>query len=292
MKRKFLSNRQIVIVIITVLILGLISAVGAKVVSIELLDVIDSGKPRFNSSIAELGKLIQKGENTVRLQQQLESVVSSNDGFGDLLVINTDATIIAARDSKAIGQTYPISYLANTVKGVPLPFNYQATEIPLRADLYKATFSPDQMFYVFGIYKAPDSKTYKIIGTYHVSPELISNQERITKYITVLLQVYRICFILFWLLLAVWVYRDAQRRTPNAAAWGILTLLTSIIGWVVYLIARPMVNMCPACGHEQSNDLKFCTACGLSVKICCPECSCGLRDEWEYCGACGHKLGN
>jgi len=290
MKMKFLSNRQIGIAIIIVLILGLISVAGAKVGNIKLLSSIESVNPQLNSSIAALGKLIEKGENSALLQQQLEMVVSNNDEFAELMVIDKDATIIAAQDSKAIGQTYPIVFITNAVKGVPLPFIYQRTVIPVSAEKYKVTVSPDLMFKVFGEYKDPDSKSYHIIGTYHVSPDFTARQDRITQFITVLLQVYHICFILFWLLLSLWVYRDAQRRSTNAAAWGILTLLTSIIGWVVYLIARPMFNVCPACGQEQSNDLKFCTACGVSVKICCPECGGGLKEEWGYCGVCGHNL--
>jgi len=290
MKMKFLSNRQMGIVIIIVLILGFISGAGAKAGNIKLLSLIDSVNPQLNNSTAGLGKLIEKGENPALLQQQLERVVSNTDEFADLFVIDRECTIIAAHDSRAIGQTYPIIFMANTVKGVPLPFNYQKTEIPVRAGEYQVNTSPDLMFKVFGEYKDPESKTYHIIGTYHVSPDFTARLDRITQFIVVLMQVYRICFILFWLLLALWVYRDAQRRSTNAAAWGILTLLTSIIGWVVYLIARPMVNMCPACGQEQSNELKFCTACGVSVKICCPECGGSLKDEWAYCGICGHNL--
>ena len=290
MKMKLLSNRQMGIVIIIVLILGFISGAGARVGNIKLLSSIESVNPQLNSSIAGLGKLIEKGENPTLLQQQVEIVVSNNDEFAELMVIDKDATIIAAQDSKAIGKTYPIIFITNAVKGVPLPFIYQRTEIPVSAEKYKVTESPDLMFKVFGEYKDPDSKSYHIIGTYHVSPDLTARQDRITRFITVLLQVYHICLILFWLLLSLWVYRDAQRRSTNAAAWGILTLLTSIIGWVVYLIARPMFNVCPACGQEQSNDLKFCTACGVSVKICCPECGRVLKEEWGYCGVCGHNL--
>jgi hypothetical protein len=51
--------------------------------------------------------------------------------------------------------------------------------------------------------------------------------------------IFRISFILFWVLLAFWVYRDAQQRGANAVAWGILTLVSSVLGWSVYMIARP-----------------------------------------------------
>jgi TctA family transporter len=52
-------------------------------------------------------------------------------------------------------------------------------------------------------------------------------------------------FILFiigliavWILLAVWVYRDAKKRGMEATLWLLLVLLTGFIGLIVYLIVR------------------------------------------------------
>jgi TctA family transporter len=52
-------------------------------------------------------------------------------------------------------------------------------------------------------------------------------------------------FILFiigliavWILLAVWVYRDARKRGMEATLWLLVVLLTGIIGLIVYLIVR------------------------------------------------------
>lgn len=40
-------------------------------------------------------------------------------------------------------------------------------------------------------------------------------------------------------LIAVWIYYDARRRgDPNAVPWALLGFLLSVIGWIVYLIAR------------------------------------------------------
>jgi uncharacterized membrane protein YhaH (DUF805 family) len=41
-----------------------------------------------------------------------------------------------------------------------------------------------------------------------------------------------------WILLAVWVYRDAKKRGMEATLWLLLVLLTGIIGLIVYLIVR------------------------------------------------------
>lgn len=43
---------------------------------------------------------------------------------------------------------------------------------------------------------------------------------------------------LLWLMLCVWVYRDAQERGMDAAIWLLIVLLTGPVGLIVYLIVR------------------------------------------------------
>lgn len=291
MRRKAFSNRKVAIAIICVLVLGLISGAGAMIVNMKLLNLVDSANPELSAAVTGLGKLIQKGEDHAVLQQQLEILADSNDQLDDLFIINQDAVILAAKDIEAVGLAYPVSFRSNVIKGLPLPFSYEISEMPRPADRYKISVNPDEMFKLFGPYKAPDGNFYHIIGHYRTDPDLIARQKQISGFVAFSLQIYRICFCLFWLLLPIWVYRDARRRPTNAAAWGILTLFTSVIGWLVYLIARPSLSLCPNCAQEQSSDLKFCTGCGALLKTCCSECGSELKKEWEYCGSCGHKIG-
>ncbi len=44
--------------------------------------------------------------------------------------------------------------------------------------------------------------------------------------------------LVVWILLAVWVYRDAKKRGMEATLWLLVVLLTGFIGLVVYLIVR------------------------------------------------------
>lgn len=289
MRKIAFSNRKIAQAIVCILVLGLISAAGAKVANISALNLMDSVNPQINASVTSLGKLIQKGEEPAVLQQQVEKLTGSNNQLADLFIIDENVIIVAAKDFDTVGLAFPISFGSNVIKGLPLPFFYKQSEIPEPANSYTLRSSPDLMFKVFGTYKAPDNKLYHIVGNYRVSPDLTARQERITGFITFGMQVYRICFILFWLLMPLWVYQDARRRPTNAAAWGILTLFTSVIGWLVYLIARPSLSVCPECAQEQSSGLKFCTSCGALLKTCCPECGSELKEQWDYCGSCGHK---
>ncbi len=40
------------------------------------------------------------------------------------------------------------------------------------------------------------------------------------------------------IILAVWVYNDAKKRDMNAEVWLLIVLLTSFIGYIIYLIVR------------------------------------------------------
>jgi hypothetical protein len=42
-----------------------------------------------------------------------------------------------------------------------------------------------------------------------------------------------------WIALVVWVYRDALRRGANAPFWAAIVFFLHLVGFVVYLIARP-----------------------------------------------------
>jgi TctA family transporter len=44
--------------------------------------------------------------------------------------------------------------------------------------------------------------------------------------------------IAVWILLAMWVYRDAKKRGMEATLWLLVVLLTGFIGLIVYLIVR------------------------------------------------------
>ena len=44
--------------------------------------------------------------------------------------------------------------------------------------------------------------------------------------------------IWFNALLALWVYADSKKHGSHRALWPVLTLITGLIGWLIYLIKR------------------------------------------------------
>lgn len=96
-------------------------------------------------------------------------------------------------------------------------------------------------------------------------------------------------FLAYWLLLATWVYLDARRRGDNALGWGLLTLLTNAVGWLVYLLSRGRLANCPVCGLRLETTYLACPRCGTRLGTACRSCNRKLEDWWQYCPDCGTR---
>jgi hypothetical protein len=95
----------------------------------------------------------------------------------------------------------------------------------------------------------------------------------------------------YWISIAWWVYLDATWRRMDAVPWGILTLLTNVIGLATYLVIRyPDPRSCPMCGAELSTGLKRCPYCGTETEPVCPQCQSQVQPDWIYCPSCSAKL--
>ena len=89
-------------------------------------------------------------------------------------------------------------------------------------------------------------------------------------------------FILIWfiifILIAIWVYRDAEKRGSSGALWLIIVILLGIIGIIIWLIVRPPIGgkptqqapgtgrICPACGRPIPMDAQVCPYCGKDFR--------------------------
>ena len=82
---------------------------------------------------------------------------------------------------------------------------------------------------------------------------------------------------IIWIVLAIWVYKDAEKRDGNGALWLIIVIITGILGLIIWLIVRPPIGgkkpgtaqqpdsaerRCPSCGRAIPNDARVCPYCG------------------------------
>ena len=84
------------------------------------------------------------------------------------------------------------------------------------------------------------------------------------------------------ILVAIWIYKDAEKRGKSGALWVLLlilaSLLLSFIGFVIVLVfwlaTRPPIGgkptssgrICPACGRPIPMDSQICPYCGKDFK--------------------------
>ena len=97
-----------------------------------------------------------------------------------------------------------------------------------------------------------------------------------------------------WVLLPTWVYVDARERgVRRAPLFAFLTVISSLVGLVVYLIARPEDARrltCPGCAREV-NGGAFCPHCGRDLASAyCAACRYPLKPEWAFCPSCRNEI--
>jgi len=103
-----------------------------------------------------------------------------------------------------------------------------------------------------------------------------------------------LAFIFLWILLPTWVYVDGRERgVRRIALFAFLTVISSLIGLVVYLIARPdeaRALVCPGCGREV-NGGAFCPHCGRDLSASfCATCRYPLKPDWAFCPSCRTEI--
>lgn len=103
-----------------------------------------------------------------------------------------------------------------------------------------------------------------------------------------------------WLIVVVWIYRDAEQRGMNGILWALLVFVGNIVGLLIYLIVRsenlqtstPMITTkpCPSCKKAVQTPYDFCPYCGNRMKAVCPSCEKQVSGDWQVCPYCGQKL--
>jgi hypothetical protein len=103
-----------------------------------------------------------------------------------------------------------------------------------------------------------------------------------------------LAFVFLWILLPTWVYVDGtERGVRRARLYAFLTVISSLIGLVVYLISRPedgKALTCPGCGREV-NGGTFCPHCGRDLSASfCATCRYPLKPDWAFCPSCRTEI--
>ena len=121
-------------------------------------------------------------------------------------------------------------------------------------------------------------------------------------------------FLIVWIAVVIWVYKDAERRGMSGLLWALLVFIGNLIGLLIYLIVRqdhplreeqgmaspgpPAVipssgvktMVCPSCQKPVEGHFVFCPHCGASLQPACKSCGKRVDSAWKVCPHCGAPL--
>lgn len=97
-------------------------------------------------------------------------------------------------------------------------------------------------------------------------------------------------FCVYWVLIALWMYRDAAKCKLSPLYWGLIGLFTNLIGLIVYKIYKRSMAVCTACGAAQSAGHLYCSVCGAQLGTRCESCGGKVGPKDSFCHHCGHKI--
>jgi len=137
-------------------------------------------------------------------------------------------------------------------------------------------------------------------------------------------------FLILWIAVIVWVFKDAEKRGMNGLLWALLVFFGHLIGLIVFLIVRqdhpaggapaasrpsappasqrtspgpepaasPAVSTagqasltCPSCHKPVEKVFVYCPHCGTALQPVCRNCGRPVAADWKTCAYCGAALG-
>jgi len=109
-----------------------------------------------------------------------------------------------------------------------------------------------------------------------------------------------IVFLAIWIIVIVWIYRDAENRGMSGILWALLVLVGNIVGLIIYLIVRDdnfslssspgTIESCPTCNKAIDQKYIFCPYCGIRTQNLCPNCKKPVSNDWQLCPYCSQPL--
>lgn len=93
----------------------------------------------------------------------------------------------------------------------------------------------------------------------------ISNIKNSEKYLKISLAIFTLFFMIYWIIVTFMIYQNALKLKINAYLWGMITLLTNMVGVVFYLIYVGGKTTCKKCHTSISSKDRYCKNCGEKI---------------------------
>lgn len=251
---------------------------------------------------------LEKEGVTDRLKSQLKKLASDSNDINNVVVLDKDNNIVFKVNSSLIGDKkkmqlipYDMSrgYLQDSTnedilykvvkqENIILNKDYIQNNKKVRLDIdeefsYERDFASKEIYLLNYLIDRGTRNKILIIRTANPIPYA----ERLLEVTGALLG---LILTIYWIGLALWVYKDASIKNLNASLWGLLILITNLVGLIVYLIYKQNNLICYKCGALQSKFNAFCSNCGIRINESCNHCRAVIGKGDNYCSRCGSKV--
>lgn len=296
---KILSKWNFKKIIVWYLIIALVTGL----VCVGTVGYIYRERLNFAWQYSQLDKVI----DDAALKDAVQKTADASSDVVDVLILNGDNKVIySAKKSEFANGTlelvktgsekkYLISekhpdYAFQYVKGEEFMLNSIINKdfSKIRSDYdddidFESTLSSKKIYMLSRIgVRDSDSKVYVI-----TVPTSVQGGMTALKVTAALAMLF---FCVYWVLVALWLYRDASKCRLSPLYWGLIGLFTNIIGLIVYKIYKRSMAICPSCGAAQSADHLFCSLCGEQLGIRCESCGSKVCSNDSFCCHCGNKI--
>ncbi len=291
----------IIYIIISIIIgIGLILFIGSKFQS----------KIEFIYNYHEISNEFEKNNyNLENIKNKINKISENSKDVVDILILNNENEIIySSKKSEFAEQNkFILNKKNNTLNNYFINPNYNNITFKLNSkdeliintilsnfDLevkkeyedeifYETDFNKQEMYLLS--YSLNNNTGEKIYFINQINP-VVNGKE----YIKIGLAIAIFLFMIYWVLLALYVYQDALKSKLSPYLWGGITLITNIAGLIVYIIYKKNNKICFKCGAVQNQRNIYCTYCGTKLDKTCSKCGATIFDKDEYCSKCGEKI--
>lgn len=291
-------------VAIVYLIIGLIVGICL------ILAIVNRFKDKieFVYNYHSISEQFEKNSYNEYLQEKLKSMSNSSEDIVDILILNKDNKIIYSSKESEFGkqEEFLLSRVSNVeskyfensanhnivfklVRNKELMLSTILSNIDLEIEkdyednvFFESEFNNKNIYSLS--YAANKETGEKIYFINEIHP--VQNGE---MYIKVSLAIIMFFFMLYWVLVALFIYQNALKSKLNPYIWGGITLLTNIAGVIVYYIYKQNNKTCIKCGTVQNKYNSYCINCGTKLNETCSKCGTVIKSKANFCGKCGEK---
>lgn len=98
---------------------------------------------------------------------------------------------------------------------------------------------------------------------------------------------------LIWILPMILVWVSATKKELKGTIWPWMGVMFGWIGWLIYVISKPIPLFCPKCEKQIKEGFNSCPNCGYSLikqKLQCVNCKKEIETTFIFCPYCNSKI--